>query len=166
MTGMEDGIFPSYMSLNSSDEGAEEEERRLAYVGITRAKDDLTLTCSSSRMLRGEVQYNPMSRFLTEIPDELFEGDGPSGLSGGGSPFGDDYSFGDDHSSGYRSFRHDDAFMDAFDRGEIPWIEPEERKRPGGAYGNDRIVRKQPQRSRRIWDRIVRDRQHRCPPAT
>ena len=98
MTGMEDGIFPSYMSLNSSDEGAEEEERRLAYVGITRAKDDLTLTCSSSRMLRGEVQYNPMSRFLTEIPDELFEGDGPSGLSGGGSPFGDDHSFGNDHS--------------------------------------------------------------------
>ena len=136
MTGMEDGIFPSYMSLNSSDEGAEEEERRLAYVGITRAKDDLTLTCSSSRMLRGEVQYNPMSRFLTEIPDELFEGDGPSGLSGGGSPFGDDHSFGNDHSFSSRSYGHDDAFMDAFDRGEIPWIEPEERKRPGGSYGN------------------------------
>ena len=64
ITGMEDGIFPSAMALNSSDEEAEEEERRLAYVGITRAKDDLTLTCSRTRMLRGEVQYNPMSRFV------------------------------------------------------------------------------------------------------
>ena len=73
LTGMEDGIFPSYMAINSSDEEAEEEERRLAYVGITRAKDDLTLTCSRSRLLRGEVQYNPPSRFLEEIPEELFD---------------------------------------------------------------------------------------------
>ena len=55
ISGMEDGIFPSAMALNSDDEEAEEEERRLAYVGITRAKDDLTLTCSRTRMLRGEV---------------------------------------------------------------------------------------------------------------
>ena len=57
----------------SSDEEAEEEERRLAYVGITRARDDLTLTCSRSRLLRGEVQYNPPSRFLEEIPEELID---------------------------------------------------------------------------------------------
>ena len=92
ITGMEDGIFPSSMALNSRDDEAEEEERRLAYVGITRAKDDLTLTCSLSRMLRGEVQYNPMSRFLTEIPEELFEGESPvdpfSGFSSGQDDFG------------------------------------------------------------------------------
>ena len=80
LTGMEDGIFPSYMAINSGDEEAEEEERRLAYVGITRAKDDLTLTCSGSRLLRGEVQYNPPSRFLEEIPEELFD-DGTDAVS-------------------------------------------------------------------------------------
>ena len=73
LTGLEDGIFPSYMVINSGDEEAEEEERRLAYVGITRAKDDLTLTYSRSRLLRGEVQYNPPSRFLEEIPEELID---------------------------------------------------------------------------------------------
>ena len=73
LTGLEDGIFPSYMAINSGDEEAEEEERRLAYVGITRAKDDLTLTYSRSRLLRGEVQYNPPSRFLGEIPEELLD---------------------------------------------------------------------------------------------
>ena len=138
ITGMEDGIFPSYMSLNSNDDEAEEEERRLAYVGITRAKDDLTLTCSNSRMLRGEVQYNPMSRFLTEIPDELFDGESPSGSGEGGPSFGDGYSSSGGYSFGGGSHGHDAAFMDAFNRGEIPWIEPEERKRPGGSFGTGR----------------------------
>ena len=73
ITGMEENIFPSAMALDSEDDEAEAEERRLAYVGITRAKDDLTLTCSASRMNRGEVQYNPMSRFVSEIPQELFD---------------------------------------------------------------------------------------------
>ena len=50
-----------------------EEERRLAYVGITRAMEDLTLTSARSRMMRGEVQYNPVSRFLGEIPDDLID---------------------------------------------------------------------------------------------
>ena len=82
LTGMEDGVFPSSMALNSIDDEAEEEERRLAYVGITRAKDDLTLTYCRTRMLRGEVHYNPASRFLAEIPEELI--DEPEALS----PFG------------------------------------------------------------------------------
>lgn len=77
ITGLEDGVFPSAMALGSNDEEAEEEERRLAYVGITRAKDDLTLTYSRTRMLRGEVQYNPVSRFLSEIPEELFDEEDP-----------------------------------------------------------------------------------------
>ena len=84
LTGMEDGVFPSYMAINSGDEEAEEEERRLAYVGITRAKDDLTLTWARTRMLRGEVQYNPASRFLEEIPEELFD-DGAQTQTHGGS---------------------------------------------------------------------------------
>ena len=70
---MEDGIFPSYMSISSDNIEDIEEERRLAYVGITRAKEDLTLTCARQRMLRGETQYNPVSRFVKEIPEELLD---------------------------------------------------------------------------------------------
>ena len=73
MAGMEDGLFPNYMSINSEDNTDLEEERRLAYVGITRAKEELTLTCARARMLRGETQYNPVSRFVREIPEELLD---------------------------------------------------------------------------------------------
>lgn len=73
LAGMEDGLFPSFMTIASDDPLEIEEERRLAYVGITRAKEDLTLTCAKSRMLRGETQYNPVSRFVREIPKELLD---------------------------------------------------------------------------------------------
>ena len=73
LAGLEDGIFPGYMSIMSDDPMEIEEERRLAYVGITRAKDDLTLTCARQRMIRGETQYNPVSRFVKEIPAELMD---------------------------------------------------------------------------------------------
>jgi DNA helicase-2/ATP-dependent DNA helicase PcrA len=71
LVGMEDGIFPSYMTLQADDPSEIEEERRLCYVGITRAMENLTLTCARRRMMHGETQYNKMSRFLTEIPVEL-----------------------------------------------------------------------------------------------
>ena len=75
LTGMEDGLFPSYMSITSDDSVEEiEEERRLAYVGITRAKDELAVTCVRQRMIRGETQYNKVSRFVKEIPIELMQG--------------------------------------------------------------------------------------------
>ena len=86
ISGMEDNVFPSAMALNSNDDEAEAEERRLAYVGITRAKDDLTLTYSMSRMLRGEIQYNPVSRFVYEIPEELMDGDVDSASGGSRLP--------------------------------------------------------------------------------
>ncbi len=70
LTGLEDGLFPSYMSITSDDPGEVEEERRLCYVGITRAEKQLTLCCARRRMVRGETQYNKMSRFLKEIPME------------------------------------------------------------------------------------------------
>ncbi|MBQ4559063.1 MAG: DNA helicase PcrA [Tyzzerella sp.] len=72
LVGMEDGIFPSYMTITADDPSEIEEERRLCYVGITRAMENLTLTCARRRMMRGEVQYNKMSRFLKEIPVHLF----------------------------------------------------------------------------------------------
>ena len=73
LAGMEDGIFPGYMSISSGDPSDMEEERRLCYVGITRAMKELTLTSAQQRMLRGEVQYNRVSRFVREIPRELVE---------------------------------------------------------------------------------------------
>ena len=73
LAGMEDGIFPSYMTITADDPTEIEEERRLCYVGITRAMKDLTLTCSQQRMIRGETQYNKVSRFIKEIPRELVE---------------------------------------------------------------------------------------------
>ncbi len=75
ITGMEDNVFPSYQSIQDYTGEAIEEERRLAYVGITRAMEELTLTSARTRMLRGEVQYNPVSRFLAEIPDDLIDSD-------------------------------------------------------------------------------------------
>lgn len=71
LAGMEDGLFPSYMTITADDPMELEEERRLCYVGITRAMKELTLTCARRRMVHGETQYNKMSRFLKEIPSEL-----------------------------------------------------------------------------------------------
>lgn len=68
LAGMEDGIFPSYMTITSDDPTDIEEERRLCYVGITRAQENLTMTCARRRMIRGETQYNKTSRFLKEVP--------------------------------------------------------------------------------------------------
>ena len=71
LAGMEDGLFPSYMTITADDPMELEEERRLCYVGITRAMKELTLTCAKRRMVRGETQYNIASRFLKEIPESL-----------------------------------------------------------------------------------------------
>ncbi|MDD3337875.1 MAG: DNA helicase PcrA [Lachnospiraceae bacterium] len=71
LTGMEDGVFPSYMTITADDPTEMEEERRLCYVGITRAMKNLTMTCAQQRMIRGETQYNKVSRFVKEIPRDL-----------------------------------------------------------------------------------------------
>lgn len=73
LVGMEDGVFPSGIAISSENEEDLEEERRLAYVGITRAEESLTLTAARSRMMHGETSFNPISRFIREIPNELME---------------------------------------------------------------------------------------------
>ena len=74
LTGMEDGIFPSYMSIAADNPREEiEEERRLCYVGITRAMKKLTMTAARMRMIRGENQFNAISRFMKEIPKNYLE---------------------------------------------------------------------------------------------
>jgi DNA helicase-2/ATP-dependent DNA helicase PcrA len=76
--GMEDNLFPSKMSLISEDEDAVEEERRLCYVGITRAKERLYMSAARQRMMHGASNYNPVSRFIKEIPEDVIQinGDG------------------------------------------------------------------------------------------
>ena len=114
LAGLEEGLFPSYMSITSEHALEEiEEERRLAYVGITRAKQHLSVTCARQRMIHGQQQYNGVSRFVREIPPELLDQKGqrqhtrpeqkpdalvqameffrakPSALQAGASPYAD-----------------------------------------------------------------------------
>ncbi len=103
LAGMEENVFPSYMTLQFEDSDPEgiEEERRLAYVGITRAKKNLTLTAARRRMVRGETQYNRLSRFVQEIPSEMLDRNKPltaaSFLYDGGESIDDDFEYtGDD----------------------------------------------------------------------
>lgn len=110
ITGMEDNVFPSYQSIQDYTGEAIEEERRLAYVGITRAMEDLTLTSARTRMVRGEVQYNPVSRFLAEIPDELLDEE-----SGSRRP--KSYSFGDSYDDDFDDFDSSDRFDNRFKDG-------------------------------------------------
>ncbi len=76
IAGMEDGLFPSHMSIDSDDPDALEEERRLCYVGITRAMVRLYLTAATRRMVNGVTNYNDISRFIKEIPKHYIETEG------------------------------------------------------------------------------------------
>ncbi|MCI8490855.1 MAG: UvrD-helicase domain-containing protein [Lachnospiraceae bacterium] len=104
LAGMEDGLFPSYMSI-VSDSSIEdvEEERRLAYVGITRAKEHLSLSCARQRMIRGETRYNLVSRFVKEIEADLFAEPKKKKASGGRT---ESASGGQGFSGGNRAFGH------------------------------------------------------------
>ncbi len=73
LAGMEDGLFPSYMSITSGEEEDVEEERRLCYVGITRAQEKLYMTCARSRRIHGMQELSKISRFIKEIPQELLD---------------------------------------------------------------------------------------------
>jgi DNA helicase-2/ATP-dependent DNA helicase PcrA len=99
LIGLEDGVFPHLRSLTEPDEL--EEERRLAYVGITRARQRLFLSHAWSRMLFGSTQYNPPSRFLDEIPTELVEQIGERGRRSGRASFRSD---GGGRREGFKSF--------------------------------------------------------------
>ncbi|MBQ8085005.1 MAG: ATP-binding domain-containing protein, partial [Lachnospiraceae bacterium] len=81
--GMEEGLFPSQMSIDSDYPDAVEEERRLCYVGITRAMDELYLSGAAQRMIRGNTNYSDISRFIREIPKDYIDADmgGADGFS-------------------------------------------------------------------------------------
>ncbi len=73
MTGMEENTFPSYMSVGTGSDEEIEEERRLCYVGMTRAQKHLTLTAAQMRMVRGETHFHTASRFVNEIPRKMLD---------------------------------------------------------------------------------------------
>ena len=100
LTGMEEGIFPSYRSINEGEEDIAE-ERRLCYVGITRARKKLALTAARERMINGETMYSRQSRFINEIPRYLLKqdlGEQRSAFAGTNS-LGKSSSFNDSYSS-------------------------------------------------------------------
>lgn len=105
LVGMEDGLFPSYMSISEGDQEIQE-ERRLAYVAITRAKESLTITAAKARMVHGETQYNRVSRFVNEIPRNLFD------IAPVVRAQRDDYSYYDSDTSDFGGRRHYDSFRD------------------------------------------------------
>lgn len=80
LCGMEDGIFPSYLCITADDPMEIEEERRLCYVGITRARERLFLTCARQRMQNGEIRFNKPSRFVHEIPRYLLKQSIPNSI--------------------------------------------------------------------------------------
>ncbi len=92
LSGMEDGLFPSYMSITDDDPTEIEEERRLCYVAITRAMERLVVTHAKSRMVRGELQYNKVSRFVKEIPMQLLENKSEAVADAGASRVVSSYS--------------------------------------------------------------------------
>ncbi|MBR6898011.1 MAG: UvrD-helicase domain-containing protein [Lachnospiraceae bacterium] len=108
LCGLEEDLFPSMMSVSESAEGIEE-ERRLAYVGFTRAKDTLKLSAARQRMMHGDIFFHDMSRFVKEIPDGMvkFLKDAPSGSYGRSTSAGygsGSYGSESNGSSGYTSY--------------------------------------------------------------
>lgn len=125
ITGMEDGLFPSWRSIDSGEPEDIDEERRLCYVGITRARQELTLTCAKLRMVNGQTMYSKPSRFIYDIPRHLLSyvnGDSPtkmrfeknaggsssSRFDGSGFGSGKTSSFGNSYGSG-SSYSHDSS---------------------------------------------------------
>ncbi len=102
LPGMEDGLFPGMQTITDGGEAEMEEERRLAYVAITRAKKELYIVHTRNRLLYGRTMYNPISRFVSEIPEQYLEKEkepGDGSASGGSRGFG---GFGSRSSYGFR----------------------------------------------------------------
>lgn len=118
LAGFEDGIFPSALIDGSADIKELEEERRLLYVGITRAQERLFITCSGSRMMRGQPSFNPPSRFLKEIPLKYLENVSPKREP---NPYGGDFgSFGTDRNGFIRTIKNPTATNTGYRIGSKP----------------------------------------------
>lgn len=141
LCGMEEGLFPSYMSINADNPEPEiEEERRLCYVGITRAMNELYLSAASRRMLRGENQFNAVSRFIKEIPRYLLNVTSPTG---GDSTFRQSSAFSDSPIRQSKANAYQDskkafsasAYQTGSSRSSVPYAAPGTgARKPENAY--------------------------------
>jgi len=110
IVGMEEGIFPGYLSINAENPEEEiEEERRLCYVGITRAMKRLSLSAAKQRMVRGNIQFNKPSRFITEIPRYLLKMNAGSAKAGS---YSSRFKFDDDGHSSVGNLSFNDNIFD------------------------------------------------------
>ena len=133
LAGMEDGIFPSYMTITSDDPTEIEEERRLCYVGITRARERLTMTAARQRMTNGETRFSKLSRFVEEIPPMLLDRQNQKSMFARGGSWAEGQESGKRSGNSLGEGLH---FADDFDDSGLPWgddfeMEREER----GAFG-------------------------------
>ena len=133
LSGMEDGLFPSSMSILSDDADAVEEERRLCYVGITRARERLTMTAARQRMTNGETRFSKLSRFVEEIPPMLLDRQNQKSMFARGGSWAEGQESGKRSGNSLGEGLH---FADDFDDSGLPWgddfeMESEER----GAFG-------------------------------
>ena len=133
LSGMEDGLFPSSMSILSDDADAVEEERRLCYVGITRARERLTMTAARQRMTNGETRFSKLSRFVEEIPPMLLDRQNQKSMFARGGSWAEGQESGKRSGNSLGEGLH---FADDFDDSGLPWgddfeMEREER----GAFG-------------------------------
>lgn len=130
MTGMEESIFPHSRALY--DQSEMEEERRLCYVGMTRAREELYMVYATSRMLYGGTQHNPPSRFLSEVDAEFQTGSEFSGFGAGNfrlkNSFNDEYSYDDfDQTPSYQepvydtgpAFNDEPRYVPELDEGDV-----------------------------------------------
>ena len=117
LAGMEDGLFPGMMAISSDDRTDMEEERRLCYVGITRAKKELVITAARKRMIHGETRYCKVSRFVEEIPAGLLREERLEPALGNetGGTFGNTYFTGGYSVSGMKPGSDEEG---------LPWNQP------------------------------------------
>lgn len=135
MTGMEDGLFPSYMTITSDDPTEIEEERRLCYVGITRAKKELFLSAAKMRMIRGETQSCKVSRFIGEIPKEYLNTENNcQGYSNKTIKFGGDEDYSSANRTNFRAVGK--SMLSAYGSGKVSSDYESKRVTIGRAYGN------------------------------
>ena len=136
LVGMEEGVFPGYLVINSENPAEElEEERRLCYVGVTRAREHLFLSSAGTRMMHGKIANNPPSRFINEIPRFALSKQGNTGrmhsLSGDRK-----FSFEDDEKEGYGKKRQNFENYGFGDRENYGRQDSSYRFGDGGNYGN------------------------------
>lgn len=141
LTGMEEGLFPSYRSINSGEPEDIDEERRLCYVGITRARKELMLTAAKLRMINGETMYSKPSRFIGEIPRHMLKMNIPESSK---KKFGSSFntSFNNDYSSKKNRFSTASSFATGSSTSAKSRFSPRSSKGNSNSLDNNPFISK------------------------